>query len=116
MTDEVIVGTAADEIQAEIIAGRLRAEGIRARVRFESQAGIPRQLAPSGSGYGLGGFRIAVPATEADAARALLSGDEPAVTGRHPVLRAVAILVLVSFVLALVPGLVDLLQAIFGSR
>jgi len=114
--DEVIVGTADGEIEAEIIASRLRAEGIQVRVRFESQAGIPRQLAPSGSGYGLGGFRIAVPVTEADAARALLSDLEPPSPRRHPLFRLVAILVLISFVLAWVPGLVNLLQAVFGTR
>jgi len=44
------------------------------------------------------------------------SDVEPASPRRHPLFRLVAILVLVSFVLAWVPGLVDLLQAAFGSR
>lgn len=116
MADEVIVATTADEVEAEVIAGRLRAEGVQVRIRFESQAGIPRQLAASGAGYGLGGFRIAVPAAEADAARALLSDVEPASPRRHPLFRVVAILVLISFVLAWIPGLVGLLQALFGIR
>lgn len=44
------------------------------------------------------------------------SDVEPATARRHPLFRLVAILVLVSFVLAWVPGIVDLLQAAFGSR
>ena len=116
MADEVIVGAADNEIEAEIIASRLRAEGIPVRVRYESQAGIPRQLAPAGLGFGPGGFRIAVPTSQADAARALLSDVEPPSPHRHPLFRVVAILVLVSFVLVWVPGLFNLLQAVFGSR
>ena len=116
MAEEAIVGAADSEIEAEIIASRLRAEGIPVRVRYESQAGIPRQIAPAGLGYGLGGFRIAVPAAQADAARALLSDVEPASPRRHPLFRLVAIVVLISFVLAWVPGLLNLLQAFVLGR
>lgn len=116
MGDEVIIGAVDSEVEAEIIASRLRAEGIPVRVRYESQAGIPRQLAPAGLGFGPGGFRIAVPQAQADAARALLADVEPASPRRHPLFRLVAIIVLISFVLAWVPGLVNLLQAVFTSR
>jgi len=116
MAEEAIVGTADSEIEAEIIASRLRAEGIPVRVRYESQAGIPRQLAPAGLGYGPGGFRIAVPAEHAETARALLTDVEPAAPRRNPLFRAVAIVVLISFVLVWIPGIVGLLQALFGSR
>jgi len=44
------------------------------------------------------------------------SDTGPAAPRRHPAFRAVAILVLLSFVLAWVPGLLDLLQAVFRSR
>jgi len=60
------------EVDAEIIASRLRAEGIPVRVRYDSQSGVPRQIAPSGLGFGPGGFRVAVPAEHAAAARELL--------------------------------------------
>lgn len=116
MVEEAIVGTTDNEIEAEIIASRLRSEGIPVRVRYESQAGIPRQIAPAGLGFGLGGFRIAVPAAQADAARALLSDVEAPSSRRRPMLRAIAILVLISFVLSFVPGILNLLQAFFGGR
>ncbi|GAC1456733.1 MAG: hypothetical protein NVS1B1_05490 [Candidatus Limnocylindrales bacterium] len=116
MAGEAIVATTDNEIEAEIIASRLRAEGIPVRVRYESQAGIPRQIAPAGFGFGLGAFRIAVPAAQADAARALLSDVVPAAPRRHPLFRAVAVLVLVSFVLAWIPGLLNLLHAVIGGR
>lgn len=116
MAEEVIVGTADSEVDAEVIASRLRAEGIPVRVRYDSQAGVPRQIAPSGLGFGPGGFRVAVPAEHAAAARELLSDGEPLRSRRSPLFRAIAIIVLVSFVLVWVPGIIGALQAVFAGR
>jgi len=115
MTQEVVVGTADSEVEAEIIAGRLRAEGIPVRVRYDSQSGVPRQVAPSGLGYGPGGFRVVVPVEHAALANELLSGIEPRAPGRRPLFRAVSILVLIAFVLVWVPGVLGELRALFSS-
>ena len=115
MAEEIVVATADAEVEAEIIAGRLRAEDIPVRIRYDSQAGIPRQIAPSGLGYGPGAFRVVVAAEDAAAARDLLGDVGPAAANRRPLFRAVAILVLVSFVLVWVPGIIGALQALFGG-
>jgi len=112
--DEVIVAAVDSEPVAELIAGRLRAEGIAARVRYESQAGIPRQIAPAGLGFGPGGFRVAVVAHDADRARELLADAQPLEHRRSPVFRAVATVLLVAFVISFVPGILGLIQALFG--
>jgi hypothetical protein len=114
MAEEVVVAVADGEVDAEIIAGRLRAESIPVRIRYDSQAGIPRQIAPSGVGFGPGAFRVVVPAEHAAAARDLLDDVEPGPAGRSPVFRAIAIIVLVSFVLVWVPGIIGALLALFG--
>src|SRR5438876_11402641 len=84
--EEVIVAAVDSEPIAELIAGRLRAEGIAARVRYESQAGIPRQIAPAGLGFGPGAFRVAVFASDAGRARQLLGEAAPEAHQRRPVL------------------------------
>lgn len=116
MAEEVIVGATDSEVDAEIIASRLRAEGIPVRVRYDSQAGVPRQIAPSGLGFGPGGFRVAVPAEHAAAARELLSDVEQRPPSRSPLFRVIATIVLVSFVLVWIPGVIGALQALFGPR
>ena len=83
---------------AELIAGRLRTEGIAARVRYDSQAGIPRQIAPAGLGFGPGAFRIAVAASDAGRARRVLAEAEPTALRHRHVVRVVAS-VLLAFVL-----------------
>ncbi len=93
----------------------MRASDIPARIRYDSQAGIPRQIAPSGIGFGPGAFRVAVAAEDAAAARDLLSDVEIRPSRRRPLLRAIAIVVLVSFVLVWVPGVIGALGALFGS-
>jgi len=113
MAEEVIVGTADSEVDAEIIASRLRAEGIPVRVRYDSQSGVPRQIAPSGLGFGPGGFRVAVPAEHAAAARELLADVEPPARRRSPLFRVIAILVLLAFVLVWIPGVIGALQVLF---
>lgn len=115
MTEEVTVGTADSEVEAEIIAGRLRAENIPVRIRYDSQAGIPRQVAPSSVGFGPGAFRVVVLAEHAAAARDLLADVDAPPSSRRPLFRAVAMLVLISFVLVWVPGIIGALQAVFGS-
>lgn len=114
MAEEVIVAAADNDVEAEIIAGRLRAEGIPVRIRYESQTGVPRQIAPSGLGFGPGGFRVAVPAEHAGAAREILSDTEPGPSRRSPLFRAIALIVLAAFVLVWIPGVIGTLQALFS--
>ena len=113
--DEVVVATADSEVEAEVIASRLRAANIPARIRYDSQAGIPRQIAPSGLGFGPGAFRVAVPATDAAEARELISDVETRPSRRSPLLRVIAIVVLISFALVWIPGVIGALAALFGS-
>jgi hypothetical protein len=112
--EEVIVAAADSEPVAELIAGRLRAEGIVARVRYESQAGIPRQIAPVGLGFGLGGFRVAVVASDAGRARELLAEAAPEPYRKRPVLRAIATLLLIALLLSFIPGVLQLASILFG--
>jgi len=114
MAAEEIVGTLDSEVDAEVIASRLRAAGIPVRIRYESQGGVPRQIAASGLGFGPGAFRVAVPAEHADAARDLLADVDPRPASRSPLFRAVAIVVLVAFVLASIPGVIGALRSLFG--
>jgi Putative prokaryotic signal transducing protein len=111
--DEVIVATVDSEPIAELIAGRLRSEGIPARVRFESQTGIPRQMAPVGLGFGPGAFRVAVFAHDAGRARDILAEAEPLRRGRSLAFRAVALALLIAFVLVWVPGIIGEIGALF---
>ena len=111
--DEVIVAAVDSEPIAELMAGRLRAEGIVARVRYESQAGIPRQIAPAGLGFGAGGFRVAVLAHDADRARELLADAQPLERGRSPAFRALALILLIAFVLVWIPGILDEVRILF---
>jgi hypothetical protein len=108
--EEVIVAAADSEPTAEIIASRLRVEGIAVRVRYDSQAGIPRQIAPAGPGA----FRIAVPVTDAERAREILADAEPEVRRRSAAFRVVAAVVLISFVLAWIPGVLEAIRIVLG--
>jgi hypothetical protein len=112
--EEVIVAATDSEPLAEVIAGRLRAEGIAVRVRYDSQAGIPRQIAPAGLGFGLGAFRVAVLARDADRARELLAEGAPQADRRRPVFRAVAAILLIAVLLSFIPGVVQLTSILFG--
>jgi hypothetical protein len=110
--DEAIVAAVDSEPVAELIAGKLRADGIPARVRYDSQAGIPRQIAPAGLGFGPGAFRVAVSARDVGRARELLRDAEPAPSSQRRVLKTVAAvllaLLLFSFLqeLAVLPDLI----------
>ncbi len=110
----MVVAAVDSEPIAELIAGRLRAEGITARVRFESQAGIPRQIAPVGLGFGLGGFRVAVVASDAGRARELLAEALPEPYRKRTVIRAVSTLLLIALLLSFIPGVVQLAGILFG--
>lgn len=112
---EVVVATADSEVDAEVIASRLRAANIPARIRYDSQAGIPRQIAPSGLGFGPGAFRVAVPAQHAADARDLVSDVDTRPSGRSPLFRATAIALLIAFALVWVPGVIGALAALFSS-
>jgi len=112
---EVVVATGDSEVDAEVIASRLRAANIPTRIRYESQAGIPRQIAPSGLGFGPGAFRVAVPAEHAAEAREIISDVEIRPSRRSPLFRAIAIVLLVSFALVWIPGVISAIAAVFGS-
>jgi len=112
--EEAIVAATDSEPIAELIAGRLRTEGIAARVRYDSQAGIPRQIAPAGLGFGLGAYRIAVAASDTGRAREILADGAPQAYRRRPVLRAVAAIALIAILLSFIPGVVQLLSIVFG--
>jgi hypothetical protein len=112
--DEEIVATVDSEPIAELIAARLRSAGVPARVRFESQSGIPRSIAPVGLGFGPGAFRVAVLASDAGRARDLLADVEPQPYRRRPVLRAVAAILLILVLLSFIPGVVQGLALLFG--
>lgn len=112
--DETIVAAVDSEAIAEVIAGRLRAEGLAVRVRYDSQAGIPRQLQPSGLGFGPGAFRVAVATPDADRAREILGDEAPEPYRRRPVLRVVATILLIVALVALIPGVTLLVSVLFG--
>jgi len=112
--EELIVATVDSEPVAELIAGRLRSEGVRARVRFESQAGIPRQIAPAGLGFGPGAFRVAVFARDAGRAREILADAEPEPYRSRPVLRVVATILVILLLLSFIPGLLQAVALLFG--
>jgi hypothetical protein len=112
--DEVIVATVDSEPVAELIAGRLRSAGVPARVRFDSQIGVPRQIAPAGLGFGPGAFRVAVFAHDAGRARDILADAEPQRSRSRPVLRAIATTLAILLLLSFIPGLVQAAALLFG--
>lgn len=112
---EVIVAAVDSEPIAELIAGRLRAEGVAVRVRYDSQAGIPRQIAPAGLGFGPGAFRVAVAASDAGRAREILGEAEPAPRRDRPVLRIVAAILLALALFAFLQSAVQLIPLLFGK-
>ena len=89
--------------------------GIQSRVFYDSQAGIPRQIAPSGLGFGPGAFRVAVAERHAERARRRLAeaGDSP--VRSRPVVRAIATVLLIVFLLMTwIPGTIELLRTAFS--
>lgn len=110
----MIVATVDSEPIAELIAGRLRAEGVPARVRFDSQSGVPRQIAPAGLGFGPGAFRVAVFAHDAGRAREVLADAEPEPYRSRPALRAIATIIVIVALISFIPGLVQAVALLFG--
>ena len=108
------MATVDSEPIAELIAGRLGAEGIPARVRFDSQAGIPRQIAPAGLGFGPGAFRVAVLASDAARAREALADAPPEAYRSRPVLRAIATILVIVALLSFIPGVIQGVALLFG--
>lgn len=101
------------EPNAEIIAGRLRAEGIAVRVRYDSQAGIPPQIAPAGLGFGPGAFRVSVGASDAALAREILGEAEPAARRGRPVVRIISTILLVLVLLGFLQSALQLVPLLF---
>jgi hypothetical protein len=114
MPVEVTVAAADSEAVAAVFAGRLRVEGIQARVFYDSQAGIPPQIAPSGLGFGPGAFRVAVAERDAGRARQLLADAESAPVRSRPLLRAIAAVLLIGVFLSWIAGAIELLRAAFS--
>jgi hypothetical protein len=112
--EEVVVATVDNEPVAELIAGRLRVEGIAVRVRFESQAGIPRQLVPGALGFGPGAFRVSVAATHAGRAREILGEAQPESRRDRPAVRTIAAIMLAFVVFALLQSVVQLFALLAG--
>lgn len=105
--EERVVATTPDEVEAEVIASRLRAEGIPARVRYESRLGHPRSIHAAGLGFGAGSFRVMV--RDADAARAghligSADDDAPARAGPPLALRVIAAILLIGFLASALGG------------
>ena len=57
-----------------------------------------------------------MPADRADEARTILADADPVPARRNPLLRVIAVILLVAFVLVWVPGVINALLAVFGSR
>lgn len=112
--DEVVVAVVDTEVVAEVIAERLRTEGIAARVRYDSTLGIPRQIAPAGLGLALGAFRVAVSAADAAPAREVIAEAGPRTERSRPVQRAISVLLLIAFVASFIPGTIELFRVLLG--
>ena len=108
------MAAADSEPNAEVIAGRLRAEGVAVRVRYDSQAGIPGQIAPAGLGFGPGAFRVAVSAKDAALAREILAEAEPTPRRERPVVRIVATILLALVLLSFLQSVLQLVPLLLG--
>lgn len=100
---DVEVAVTSDELEAEIIRGRLEAEGIPARVAYRSSIGVPRGWSPTGLGFGIGSFSVRVPDTYVRQARDVLEIREPERSrprGVSPVVSLIAIVLLIGFLFA----------------
>ena len=113
---DVEVEVTSDEIEAEILRGRLEAEGIPARVAYRSQIGMPRGWSPGGLGFGIGSFSVRVPEAYADQAREVLGPREPVpvpATTRSKVVTLIAIVLLIGFLITNAAYLVQVLPEMF---
>jgi hypothetical protein len=111
---EVFVAATDSEAVAEAFAARLRAERIRSRISYDSPVGLPRQIAPSGLGFGPGAFRVTVAERDAERARELLAEAGDAPVRSRPVLRVIAAVLLIAFLLTWIPATIELLRLAFS--
>lgn len=110
---EVAVAVTAEEIEAEIIRSRLEAEGIPARIAAKSQIGMPASWSPQGLGYGIGSFSVRVAARDVPEARRIIGRPEPAPEAGAPrpsVVRIVATILLIGFLLSTLVPLAQMLE------
>lgn len=119
--EEVVVATVDNEPVAELIAGRLRVEGIAVRVRYDSPIGMPRQMLTGALGFGAGTFRVSVNAADVGRAREILADalpieptDPPATGDALPLRRIVSGLLLVGILYALAASAVQVVPDLFG--
>lgn len=119
--EEIVVATVDSEPVAELIAGRLRIEGIAVRVRYDSLIGMPRQMMTGALGFAAGTFRVSVTAADAGRARAILAAaerivptDRTAPRAGLPLRRIVSGLLLAGLLYALVASAVQLVPYLFG--
>lgn len=104
-----------DEIEAEIIKGRLESEGIPSRVAFRSRYGLPRGWSPTGLGYGSGSFEVRVASELAKDARQLIAPDASSRRPRtHPAVRIIATVLLLAFLLMNAIPLAQYLEEALG--
>ncbi|MEK7285300.1 MAG: DUF2007 domain-containing protein [Chloroflexota bacterium] len=105
---EVSVLTTTTEMEAEVAGSRLRAEGIRARIVPRSFYGLPPTVLPGSHPSQNSRFEVMVRERDAAAAQDVLAAEDdelPADRGTRSIIRVVAILVLLAFVLAAVVSL-----------
>ena len=110
---EVSVLTATTELEAEIALSKLRAAGIPARVVPRSFYGMPPTVLPASHASQNSRFDVVVRDRDAAAAREALAteDDEPLPPrGMSPIVRAIAIVILLAFVFTAVVSLGAFLQ------
>lgn len=119
--EEVVVATVDSEPVAELIAGRLRIEGIAVRVRYDSLVGMPRQMMTGALGFAAGTFRVSVTAADAGRAREILAPAERiaptgpiAARAGPPFRRIVSGLLLAGLLYAIAASAVQVVPYLFG--
>ena len=103
--NEVVVQIYEDEIESEMAASMLRANGIEARVRFRATMGVPRPIAPLRVMAPSGGYELVVVQRDVDAAAALLDASGPP-SARPRRYRWLGLIMLAAFVLPLLVNFV----------
>ena len=102
---EAVVQRFEDELESEMAASMLRANGIDARVRFRATMGVPRPIAPLRVMAPSGEYELVVDPHNVDRAMELLeaSGPPSARPGRY---RWLGLIMLAAFVLPLLVNFV----------
>lgn len=101
-----------DEIEAETAAGLLRANGVKARVRYRATMGAPRGVVPIRVVAPLGDYELLVDQSDASAAADLLDGSGPP-SGRPRRYRWLGVVLLVLFVGPLLFQALAVIQRLF---